>query len=198
MTQSSDGNWDELGVIWRAVNPNVTVIASRLEARLSRQSQWMTAVLVIGLPLCAAGLLLGLATICIGCFSGAWNFVTRGVAIIAMSAILGYAVWSLQPLRSPDATRAISELISLAIDRAQRTLALIRASLYACVIAAVFGIMGIAIRTHLGRPPKMSPIIDLVILALIAVALFLYRRQIQFEQEKYRTLKRALTVDGDA
>jgi hypothetical protein len=198
MTQSSDANWDELGVVWRAVNPNVTVIASRLEARLSRQSQWMTAVLVIGLPLCGAGLLLGAATIGIGCFSGAWNFVTRGIAIIAMSAVLGYAVLSLQPLRSPDTTRAISELIDLAVDRAQRTLSLIRASLYACVIAAVFGLIGTAIRTHLGRPPKMSPIIDLVILALIALALFLYRRQVQFEQEKYRTLKLALAADGDA
>lgn len=198
MTQSSDASWDELGVVWRAVNPNASVIASRLESRLSRQSQWMTAVLVIGLPLCGAALLLGVATICIGCFTGAWNFVTRGIAIVAMSAILGYAVWSLQPLRAPDTTKAISELINIAIDRAQRILSLIRASLYACVIAAVFGLIGTAIRTHLGRPPKMSPIVDLTILALIALALFLYRRQIRFEQEKYRTLKRALAVDGDA
>lgn len=198
MTEPSDANWDELGVAWRAADPNTGVIASRLEARLSRQSKWMTAILVIGLPLCGVGVLLGVATIGIGCFSGAWNFVTRGIAIVAMSAILGYALWSLQPLRSPDTTRALSELIDLAIDRARRTLTLIRAALYSCIIAAVFGLIGTAIRTHLGRSPKMSPIIDLVILALIALALLLYRRQIQVERAKYRTLKRALAVDGDA
>jgi len=57
---------------------------------------------------------------------------------------------------------------------------------------------GTAIRTHLGRPPKLSPIVDLVVLALIALVLFLYGRQVKGKLEKYRTLKRALAVDGDA
>jgi hypothetical protein len=198
MTESSDRNWDELGVAWRAIDPDVGVIASRLEARLSRQSDWMTAGVVIGLPLCGAGLLLGVATICIGCFSGAWNFVTRGVAIIAMAAILAFALWSLLPVRSPGATSALSEMIDLAIDRAQRTLSLIRAGLYSCVMAAVIGLVGTAIRTQLGRAPKMSPIVDLLIVALTVLVLLLCRRQIRVELEKYRTLKQALAVDAEA
>jgi hypothetical protein len=198
MTESSDANWDELGVAWRAVDPNVRVIASRLEARLRRQSRWMTTGLVVGLPLSGAGVLLGVATICIGCFSGAWNFVTRGIAIIAMSAILGSAVWTLRVVSNPDSTRPLSALIDRAIDQAQRTLSLVRAGLYACVIAAAFGLIGAAIRTHLGRPPKMSPIVDLVILALVAMVIVLYGRQVRVDLRKYGALKQALAVEAEA
>jgi hypothetical protein len=196
MTESPDAYWDELGVAWCAIDPNVSVIASRLEARLRRQSRWIKAGLVLGLPFGAAGVLLGVATICIGWFSGAWNFVTRGVAIVAMSAVLTFALWSLLSVRSGGITSALSEMIDLAIDRAQRTFSVVRAGLYACVIAAAFGVVGTAIRTHFGRPPRVSPIVDLVILALIALVLFLYGREIQVELGKYRTLKQALAVDA--
>jgi hypothetical protein len=198
MTESSDAYRDELGVAWCAIDPNVSVIASRLQVQLRRQSRWITAGLVIGLPLCLAGILLGVMSIGIGGFSRQWNFVTRGIAIIAMSAILTIALSSLLDVRSFRTTSALSEMINLAVERAQRNLLLIRAGLYACVIAAVFGLVGTAIRTHLGRPPKMSPIVDLVILALIALALFLGGRQIRVRMEKYRALNRALAVDGKA
>jgi hypothetical protein len=197
MTEPSDAKWDELGVAWRAIDPNISVIKPRLEARLRRQTEWITAGLVIGLPLGVAGVLLGVVTICLG-FLGPWNFVTRGIGIVAMSTILTLALWSLQPVRSIATTSALSEMIDLAIDRAQRTLSLIRAGLYSCLIAAVFGLVGTAIRTHLGNPPKMSPVIDLVIVALLALVLWLYGRQIRVERAKYQALKRALAVDGDA
>ncbi len=194
MTKSSDDYWDELGVTWCAIDPDIRVIKPRLEARLRRQSEWIAAGLVIGVPLGMAGVLLGLVTIGLG-FLGPWNFVTRGIAMVAMSVILTLALWSLQPVRST-ATTTLSEMIELAIDRAQRTLALVRAGLYSCIIAAVFGMVGTAIRTHLGNPPKMSPLVGLVILALIALVLSLYRQQIRAGLVKYGTLKRAL-VDGD-
>jgi hypothetical protein len=197
MTKTPDAFWEELGVTWCAIDPNVGIIASRLEARLRRQSRWMTAVVVLGLPLGAAGVLLGVGTIGIGLL-GAWNFVTRGIAIVAMSTIITLAVYSLVPVISQGITRPLSQMIDLAIERAQRTLSLIRAGLYSCVIAAVFGLVGTAIRTHLGRPPKMSPIVDLVIVALIALALFLYGRQIRIELGKYRALRQALAVDAEA
>lgn len=198
MTESSDAYWDELGVAWSAIDPDISVVAPRLGARLRRQSRWITAALVVGLPLGAAGILLGVATIWSGWHSGAWNFVTRGIAIIAMSAVLTFAVSSLLPVRSGGATGGLSEMIDLAIGRAQRTLVLIRAGLYACVIAAVFGLVGTAIRTHLAAPPRMSPIVDLAVLALVALALFLYGRQIKVELWKYRTLRDALEVKGEA
>ena len=197
MTKTSDDYWDDLGVTWCAIDPNLGVVASRLEARLRRQTRWITAGLVIGLPLGAAGVVLGVVTIRIG-LSGALNFVTRGIAIIAMSAILIVALASLRDVRSGSSARALSEMIDLTIHRAQRTLSLIRAGLYACVIATVFGLVGTAIRTHFGRPPKMSPIIDLVVVGLVALVLFLYGRQVRIELGKYRILKQALAVDAEA
>ena len=98
MTKTSDTYWDELGVTWCAIDPNVSVITSRLETRLRRQARWMTAGVVIGLPLGAAGVVLGVATIGMGLL-GAWNFVTRGIGIAAISLILTIAVYSLVPVR---------------------------------------------------------------------------------------------------
>lgn len=139
-----------------------------------------------------------MATIWIGWHSAAWNFVTRGIAIIATSAILTLALSSLLPVGSSGPTGGLSEMIDLAIRRAQRTLALIRAGLYACVIAAMFGLVGTAIRTRLAAPPRMSPIVDLAVLALVALALTLYGRQVKVELWKYRALRDALDVKGEA
>jgi hypothetical protein len=55
---------------------------------------------------------------CIG--SRNLNFVTRGVGISAISVILMFAVCSLQPIRSLDAHCTLSQMIELAIERAQK------------------------------------------------------------------------------
>lgn len=198
MTKSSDAYWDELGVAWCAIDPDVTVVASRLEARLCRQSRWIRAGLVIGLPMGAAGVLLGAVTIGIGLSSGAWNFVTRGIAIVAISAMLTCALWSLRSVSAAGNSSTLSQMIDLALGRAQRTLSLIRVGLYSCVIASVFGLVGAAIRMQFGRPPRMSPVIDLAIIALVALVLVLCRRQFRVELGQYRALRRVLAVDGDA
>jgi hypothetical protein len=168
------------------------VMALQLQLRLRRQSQWMGVALVSGMLFGAMGLLLGLGTIGIGLSSHTWNFVTRGVAIIAMSTILVFAVWPLQSVRPLEAVQALSEMIDLAIDHAQKILSLIRAGLYCCLIAAVFGLLGTAIRTHLGRPPKLSPIVDLTILALVAVLIVVWGRQTRRELGEYRSLKQGV------
>jgi ABC-type multidrug transport system fused ATPase/permease subunit len=196
MNEPSDPYWDELGVAWSAIDPNIRVTASQLEVRLRRQSQWMAAAIVVGMVLGALGLVLGLATIAMGVNSGAWNFVTRGAGIIAISAILMFAVWSLQPIRSVDATCALLQMIDLAIERARKTLSLIRAGLYSCVIAAVFGLAGTAIRAHFGRPPKLSPIVDLLILGVVALVLVLGHWRTRRELRNYLTLKQAVAVGG--
>ena len=193
MTKYSNTYQDELGVAWYAIDPNLSAIASRLKIRLRRQSRWITAGLVVGLPLCAAGILLGVTSIGVGGISAQWNFVTRGIAWVAMSAIIAYALASLLDVRSETTASELSAMIELAINRAQKTLALIAAGFYACVIAAIFGLAGAALRTHIGRPPQLSPIIALAILALIALVLFLYRRQVWVKLERYRALREAVT-----
>jgi hypothetical protein len=193
VTKYSNSYQDELGVAWYAIDPNLSTIASRLKTRLRRQSRWISAGLAIGLPLCAAGILLGVTSIGVGGISGQWNFVTRGIAWVAMSAIIAYALASLLDVRSESSASELSAMIDLAIDRAQKTLRLIAAGFYACVIAAIFGLAGAALRTHFDRPPRLSPVIALAILALIALVLFLYRRQVWVKLGKYRVLRQAVT-----
>ena len=195
MTESSDPYWDERGAAWIALDPNLRAIASQLPVRLLRQSQWMTVALVIGVVFGAMGVLLGLVTIGGGLSFHMWNFLTRGVAIISMSVIVLFATWPLQHAKPLDAAQALSKMIDLAIDHAQKTLSLIRAGLYCCVIAAVFGLIGNAIRTHFGSPPKMSPIVPLTVLAQVALAVIFWGRQTLLELRKYRSLKQALAMD---
>jgi hypothetical protein len=196
MTTPRDAYWDELGIAWCAIKPEVNVIAPRLKARLRRQSLLITAGLVIGLPFSAAGLLLGALTIWTGLTTGTWNFVTRGLAIGVISAIVAIAVSLLLPVRASEAARALSEMIELAIARAQRTLAMIRLGFYACAVAVVFGLIGTAIRAYLASPPRMSPVVDLAVLGVFALGLFLCSRRVRVNLEKLRYLKRALAVDG--
>jgi hypothetical protein len=197
MTTRRDAYWDELGVAWCAIDPDVNVIAPRLSARLRRQSLVMTAGLVAGVPLSAGGMLLGVLTIWRGWTTGAWHFISRGAAIGAISVVLAIAVSLLRAVRASDAARAVSEMVDLAIARAQRTLVMIRLGLSACTIAAVSGLVGTVIRTSLTGPPRMSPVVDLAVLVVIALGLFFYGRHTRVELEKLRALKHALAMDGE-
>jgi hypothetical protein len=193
MTQYSNSYQDELGVAWYAIDPNLSIIASRLKILLRRQSRWITAGLIIGLPSCVLGMVLGVTSIGIGGFSGQWNFVTRGIAWVAMSPIFAYALASLLDVRSESTASELSEMIDLAIDRAQKTVSLVAAGFYACVIAAIFWLAGAALRPHVGRAPQLSPFVALTIFALIALVLFQYRRQVWITLGTYRALRQAVT-----
>jgi hypothetical protein len=195
MTKSSEPYWDERGNAWTSIDPTLRAIASQLPVRLRRQSQWMAVAVVIGLLFGAMGVLLGLATIGSALAFHIWNFITRGGAIIAVSVILMFATWPLHEATSFDAAQALSKMIDLAIDNAQKILSLIKAGLYCCVIAALFGLVGSAIRTHFGSPPKMPPIVPLTILALVALAVLVWGRKTRLELGKYRSLRQALAVD---
>jgi len=197
MTTQRDAYWDELGVAWCATNPDSNVIAPRLHARLRRQSLLITAGIVAAVPLCIACLLLGVFTIWSGLSTGAWNFVTRGIAIEAITALLAVAVLQQLPVRANAAAGAVSALLDLAIARAQRTLLAIRLGFFACSIAAMFGLLGTAIRTYQGNPPQLSPLVDLVLLALFALGLFVYGRSLRVTHAKLRALKYALGMKGD-
>jgi hypothetical protein len=198
VTESSDPSSDEPGGAWTAIDPSLRAIVSRLPVRRRRQSQLMAVALAMGMLLGALGVLLGLMTIGSGLSFHIWNFLTRGVAIIAMSIVIMFATWRLQDSSTLDAAQALPQMIELAIDRAQKTLSLIRAGLYCCVIAAVFGLVGNAIRSHFGRPPKLSPIVPLTILAVVALAVVIWGRKTRLELGKYRSLKQALAVEERA
>ena len=196
MTGPDDGYWDDLGVTWRAINPDVSALAPRLKARLRRQSMLIRAALVVGPPLSVISLGLGMFTIWRGWTTGTWNFVTRGSAIVAIAVLLAIATSSLLAVRARLEARAVSEMLDLAIARARRTLVAIRLGLVACGVAAVMGLVGTAIRIQLTGPPRMSPVVDIVLLAMLAIGLSMWRRDIRLRLEQLRALKRALGADG--
>jgi hypothetical protein len=140
-----------------------------------------------------AGCVIGPITIWIGATTGAWHFIVRGVAILAVAIMLGAAASALASVRGGDGARALPEMIDLSIRRATRTLLVIRLALMACATVAILGVAGTAIRSALSRLPAMSPLIDLALLGLVALGLALYRRQVGTDLAKFEYLKRVLT-----
>jgi hypothetical protein len=198
MTTPPDRFWDELGVEWAAINPEITVILPRLQSRLRRQSNFITAILILGLPLSLAAFVLGIYTIWIGWTTGAWNFVTRGVAFVAIAAILSLAISALLRVRTGGDAQPLSHMLDFAITRTEKTLFAIRLGFYASGVTALFGLVGTAIRMHLSRLPALSPLVDLSVLAIFALGLFFYCRRTQGDLAKYRYLKRVLALEEDS
>lgn len=193
----TDPYWDELGIAWCAINPQVNVIMPRLKSRLRRQSLLIMTGLVFGLILGVAGFLLGGFTIWRGWATGTWNFITRGIAIVAISGILSIAWWRLLPMRASEHAKALSEMIDLVVARAEKMLIVIRLGFFACVVAAVFGLIGTAFRTRSSRPPAMSLITDFAVLAILAIGLFFYGRHTRIHLEKMKHLKQVLAADKE-
>ncbi len=192
MNPHEDAYWDDLGVAWRAVDPELERVSPLLKARLRRQSFAIVAGLMLGIPLCVAGIGLGAVTIWRGWATGTWNFVTRGVGIALIAALLFRALAFFLPLRAHTHVQTLSDMLDIASARIRRTLLLIRMAMIACVIAAVFGIAGTAIRIRSGSPPHLSPVIDLIILALVVLCLWLYGRRTSAEGRKFDYLRRIL------
>jgi hypothetical protein len=192
MTATTDAYWDELGVAWSAINPDINVIMPRLKSRLRRQSFLIRAGVTVGILLAAGGFIIGTLTIWKGLTTDTWNLVTRGIAILVISALVSMAMSLLLPVRASADVKALAEMINLAIARADRTLETIRLGFYACAIAAVLGLAGTAIRIYRSRPPSVSPVIDLAVLTIFALGLFLYARRTRVDLAKYRYLKKAL------
>lgn len=198
MTTPDDRYWDELGVAWRAVTPDIAILLPRLRAQVRRQTLLITTGLAIGLPLCAAGLVLGGWTIWRGWSTETWHFVTRGLAITVMSILMAGAMSLLLTVRNSDAATSVSAMLGLAIARARRTRRITRLGVVACAVAVVMGLLGTAIRASLAAPPQMSPVVDVGALMILALGLVVYGRHVRSTLDKLQALKAALDVDGDA
>ena len=196
MTEPRDPYWDDLGIAWCAIENDASGALARLQSRLRRQTLLMTSALAVGLPATAIGLAIGLMTLWIGWKSGTWNFLTRGAAIVIVSGIVARGLWLLLSVRRNTNNETLSDMLGLAVARSQRMLTMIRLALSACVIAAVFGLIGTAIRYASGRPPALSPVIDSGVLALVALILTMCLRQAKIRLAKFRYLKVAMTSDS--
>jgi membrane protein implicated in regulation of membrane protease activity len=193
----SDPFWDELGIEWTAIQPKGAVIASRLQARVRRQSNLINGALIVGLLAAVGAALMSAYCIWIGWHTGAWNFVLRGVAFAAIVVIVSLAVSALLRVRGDDGLLSLSKMLNLAIARSRKALWITRLGFAACGITALLGLAGTAVRTHLSRPPALSPFVDLALLAVLAIALFLYGRYVQSDLRKYTQLKQILVEEWE-
>ena len=187
MTSPTDAYWDELGIAWTAMKPDVEILAPRLKLRLRLQAGFLTALLLAGLPLCLAGCLLGVWTVWRGAEIGAWNFVTRGIAIMAMSLIAGFAVSSFKAVLR-DNGASLSAMIGLALSRAQQWRKAIWLGFLVLFIANLFGLIGYALRLQMGKPPAMPVAEPLLLSAGIAFVLFLLERRARDQGARLRHL----------
>lgn len=194
MTSSTDAYWDQLGVAWRAFNPDSNAIAQRLRLRLRSQAMCANVLAFLGIPLSVATLALGVFTIWIGFSSGAWNFVTRGVALVAIAALLACASWS-QRIGVRADTSTLAQMLDLVLLRTRKLRKATVMGIAMCAVAAVFGVAGYAIRIRIGHAPAMSPLEPLALLGLSSVALILYARRGADEIRRLSYLKRALVPE---
>jgi hypothetical protein len=195
---TEDAYWDELGIAWRAVNPETEIVIARLEGRLHRQSLLIIAGVVAGLLFGIAGAMIGAYSVWRGWAFGLWNFVVRGIVLVAVSTIPAVAALRLLPVMWGDQAKALPEMINLTISRAERLLVATRLGLLTCAIWAALELGGMAFRAYTGRPPAMPLVLELgvlVILAILAVGCFFYERHMNLTREKFHYLKDALAGD---
>ncbi|MBA2589781.1 MAG: hypothetical protein H0U98_14285 [Alphaproteobacteria bacterium] len=191
-----DAYWDELGIAWRAVHPETEIIIPRLQERLRRQSVLITGSVVAGLLFGFAGALVGAYSVWRGWTIGLGNFVARGIVLVAVSAIPAVAAVRLLPVMSGDHAKALPEMINLTIARAERQLVAIRLGLLTCAVWAALEVAGMAFRAYSRRPPAMPLVLELAVLAILAIValgFFFYERHIDKTRKKFRYLKDTLT-----
>jgi hypothetical protein len=197
MTEPPDPYWDELGIAWKAVNPPMDVIVPRLRSRIRRQGLFITISLILGLPLGLSSFVLGVYSVWIAFTTGAWNFFTRGLALLAIGAIITLAMRAAMHVKSSGETTALPEMLDLAMARLDKTLFAIKLGFWSCGVAALVGLVGAAIRTRLSRPPALSPLVDLAVLAIIGLGLFEYSSRLRSELAKYKYLRRTLALEDE-
>jgi hypothetical protein len=162
---------------------------------MKRQLRWQTLSLVAvtfgGVPVGIAGGVLGVWTIWLGLSTGIWNFATRGAAILVISLLIAGAGWSSRSTLR-DNTETLSAMVELTLLRAEKWRLAIRLGYASCVVAATLGMIGYGIRVHSGKPPAMSPVEPMVVLAGLGLVLVLLHRSVRRRIAKYRYLRRLL------
>lgn len=192
---TKDIYWDDLGIAWIAFDPNLADTSPKLVSRVRRETRLFRLGFFAATSVSLIGLFGGIWTVWLGITFGIWNFATRGIAIILiglLAAIAAHEFWS-AGASSENCTG--SEMIEMTIVRARRLLLTIRLGLSACVLAAIFGVIGTIIRSHSSRPPNLPPAVDLILLALVALVLGLYGQRVKVKREKFEYLRRIMAAE---
>jgi hypothetical protein len=186
--------WDELGIAWQSTAPAIGVPLDRMRASFRRQSTQIRMAVVLAVLGGAVLGALGAFTLWQGWRLEAWNFVTRGLAVLIVAAILWVAAATLWPVRNDDAL-SLSEFADLGLARAKRSRRTVVLGLVGCAVAAVLGTVGAALRYAAGDPPELSPVISLALLALMAVIVEALRRRFRSEELRFDYLRKVLRED---
>ena len=190
MTEAKDAYWDDLGVAWTAIDPLPRTLAPHMKSRLRRQTTFIAIALSAAIPLGVAGLALGAWTIWHGTALGIWNFVPRGISIVAISLISEFAAWSFRAALR-DNTESLASMIELSLLRTERWLTAIRLGYVIFAISFFFGVAGYEIHIHFVNPYShaLPPVGTATVTAIFAFVLYLLQRRAQERLAKYRHLK---------
>lgn len=184
--------WDELGIAWKALTPTAGVSLERMKAHFRRESRQ------IRLAICLAAFggtglgALGAFTVWQGWRLAAWNFGTRGLAVLIVAGMLWVMVATLWSVREGGNARSLSDFADLGLARARRSRRAVVLGLAGCAVAGVLGTVGWALRSAADHPPALSPVIDLAVLALMAVIVEALRRHFRREEARFAYLRQAL------
>jgi hypothetical protein len=184
--------WDELGIAWQAASPAIDIPLDRMKRHLRRETRQIWLAIFLSALFGTLGTVLGVLTIWQGWRLGALNFATRGIAVLIVAGILWTIVATLWPVRSGQEARSFKDFADLGFARARRSRHVVVLGLAGCAVAAVLGVIGTVIRSGGDRPPALSPLIDLAVLALLAGIVEALRRRFRSEEARFAYLRNAL------
>jgi hypothetical protein len=166
--------WDDLGILWRASFQDEDLLRLRLERRLRRQAFVSGAAVTATAAATLFGLGLGAWTVWIGWSNGAWHFVIRGATLMAAAFPTLLATIVLRNHTAGEG-RSVSESLQFSIARTERMVRAVDLAIAAIAVIGVGGLVGYLVRARHGRPAFVSPIEDLLALAVLAMALLWFR-----------------------
>jgi hypothetical protein len=184
--------WDELGIAWQAASPAIEVPLDRMKGHFRRETRQVRLAIVLAGLLGTLGAGLGVLTLIQGWRLGALNFATRGIGVLVAAGILWTIVATLWPVRRGEEARSLKDFADLGLARARRGRRVVVLGLAGIAGAAVLGVIGAVIRSAVGRPPALSPFIDLAVLALLAGIAEALRRRFRGEEARFAYLRKAL------
>jgi len=188
--------WDELGIAWQAASPAADVPLARMKAHFRTESRLLLAAI-------AACTVFGTAMLALSAFTlwqawrlAAWNFGTRGLALLVIGTILWLIARALWPVRGSDNARSLSDFADLGFARAAQGLRVCALGFGVCAVAAILGVIGAALRTMAGHPPVVPVAVGLALVAVFAGGVAAERRRFRREQARFAYLRDALRKAG--
>jgi hypothetical protein len=195
MPTNDDTFWDELGLSWRASFREPEVISRRLETRLKLQGFLLTGTTALGVAGSLFGFALAAWTLWIGWSHHIGHFVSRGATLAMVSLLAATATTLTLRMRSGLETRSLREMLQISIARTARLIKVADVGMCMVLVLAVGGTIGYVLRTRFGHPPAVTLAEDILLVAVVGLALAWYRRTEARALRRYKHLAEAFASD---